>query len=106
MRDLLAEDGSIFVHCDWRVNAFIRLALDEVFGKDNVVNELIWKRRTGYMGTYNKFGVITDAIYWYSKGDDYTFVEQTIPNDPVYLERFKHKSEDGRLYRLADLSSP
>src|SRR5579863_9757529 len=34
MRDLLAEDGSIYVHCDWRVNSFIRLALDEVFGKD------------------------------------------------------------------------
>ncbi len=35
MRDLLAEDGSIYVHCDWRVNSFIRLVLDEVFGTDN-----------------------------------------------------------------------
>lgn len=42
MRDLLAEDGSIYVHCDWRVNSFIRLAMDEVFGRDNFRNEIIW----------------------------------------------------------------
>ena len=44
MRDLLAEDGSIYVHCDWRVNAFIRLVMDEVFGIDNFINEITWKR--------------------------------------------------------------
>jgi len=106
MRDLLAEDASIYVHCDWRVNSLIRLALDEVFGSDNFVNELIWKRRTGYMGTYNKFGSITDTILCFSKGGKYTFEEQVIPNDPEYLERFKYKDKKGRFYRLADLSSP
>ena len=35
MHDLLAEDGSIYVHCDWRVNSYMRLVLDEIFGKDN-----------------------------------------------------------------------
>jgi hypothetical protein len=43
MRDLLAEDGSIYVHCDWRVSGYIRLTLDEVFGKDNFSNEVIWE---------------------------------------------------------------
>ena len=42
MRDLLSEDGSIYVHCDWRVNSFVRLALDEVFGKDNFRNDITW----------------------------------------------------------------
>jgi DNA modification methylase len=106
MRDLMHPEGSIYVHCDWRVNSLIRLALDEVFGKGNFINEIIWKRRTGYMGTYNKFGSVTDTILWFSKGEDYIFHEQAIPNDPVYLERFKHKDDKGRLYRLADLSSP
>ncbi len=40
MRDLLAEDGSIYVHCDWRVNAFIRMALDEIFGQENILNQI------------------------------------------------------------------
>jgi adenine-specific DNA-methyltransferase len=57
-------EASIYVHCDWRVNSFIRLAMDEVFGRNNFVNELIWKRRTGYMGTYNRYGAITDNLLW------------------------------------------
>src|SRR4030043_2222879 len=46
MRDLLAEDGSIYIHCDWRVNAFIRLVMDEIFFRENFVNQITW-RRTG-----------------------------------------------------------
>ena len=42
MRDLLAEDGSIYVHCDWHANYFIRCILNEVFGNNNFVNEIIW----------------------------------------------------------------
>ncbi len=44
MRDLLAENGSIYVHCDWRVNAFIRLTMNEVFGVNRFVSEIIWKK--------------------------------------------------------------
>ena len=43
MHDLLAEDGSIYVHCDWRVNSYMRLVLGEVFGKDNFNNEIVWQ---------------------------------------------------------------
>ena len=42
MHGLLADDGSIYVHCDWRVSGFMRLVLDEIFGKNNLVNEIIW----------------------------------------------------------------
>jgi adenine-specific DNA-methyltransferase len=106
MRDLMRDDGSIYLHCDWRVNSLIRLALDEVFGRDNFVNDLVWKRRTGYMGTYNRYGAITDSILWYAKTPSYTFNLQTVANDPEYLERFKFRDEKGRLYRLDNLTSP
>src|SRR3989338_1411874 len=46
MRDLLAEDGSIYVHCDWRLNSYIRIVLDELFSKPQFKNEIIWKRST------------------------------------------------------------
>ena len=46
MRDLLAEDGSIYVHCDWRVNGYLRLVLDEIFGTENFLNQITWKRQT------------------------------------------------------------
>ncbi len=58
------------------------------------------------MGTYNRLGIITDTIFWFSKGSDYVFNEQTTENDPEYLERFKHRDEKGRLYRLDNLTSP
>ena len=46
MRDLLAQDGCIYVHSDWRVNAYIRLALDEIFGRSSLINDLVWHYRT------------------------------------------------------------
>lgn len=76
MRDLLAEDGSIFVHCDWRVNALIRLALDEVFGKDRLVNELIWHYKTFQGQTRRYFAKKHDNLLWYSKKEDYFFCQQ------------------------------
>src|ERR1700733_11669722 len=106
MRDLMAEEGSLYLHCDWCVNSYIRLALDEVFGRNAFVNEIVWKRRTGYMGTFNRYGAITDTVLWYGKTARYKFEEQTVPNDPEYLERFKFKDDKGRLYRVDNLTSP
>ncbi len=106
MRDLMADEGSIYLHCDWRVNSYLRLALDEVFGRAAFVNEIVWKRRTGFMGTFNRYGAVTDTILWYGKTPRYKFEQQTIPNEPEYLERFKFKDELGRYYRLDNLTSP
>src|SRR4030042_1901902 len=47
MRDLLADDGSIYVHCDWRVTGYLRMVLTEIFGKLSFQNEISWKRKTG-----------------------------------------------------------
>ncbi len=67
MRDLLAEDGSIYVHCDWRVNSYIRLALDEVFGRDSYINECIWLYKTGGMPEKLGFGRKHDTIHFVTK---------------------------------------
>ncbi|MBW7865634.1 MAG: site-specific DNA-methyltransferase, partial [Candidatus Hydrogenedentes bacterium] len=48
MRDLLAEDGSIYVHCDWRVNCYIRQIIDEVFGRKGFQNGICWKSSPGH----------------------------------------------------------
>jgi DNA modification methylase len=63
MHELLAEDGSIYVHCDWRLSGHTRLVLDEIFGKDNFVNEIIW--------TY--FGPGTDKSKEFTKKHDTIF---------------------------------
>ncbi len=66
MRDLLAEDGSIYVQCDYRVSAYMRLVLDELFGKDNHQNEIIWHFIKGASGN-ERFGRKHQTIFWYSK---------------------------------------
>lgn len=73
MKDLLADDGSIYVECDWRVSGYLRLVCDEVFGKDNFVNEIIWNYVSG--GVSDKFFAKKhDTIFYYTKNkDNYVF---------------------------------
>src|SRR5579859_2229563 len=66
MRDLLADDGSIYIHCDWRLNSIVRLALDEVFGADNFLNEIIWHYRKWSLPV-KFFQKNHDSIFFYSK---------------------------------------
>jgi len=68
MHNLLASDGSIYVHCDWRLNSVLRLVLDDVFGKENFLNEVIWKYAGARVGK-NFFGRKHDNIYWYAKSN-------------------------------------
>jgi DNA modification methylase len=72
MRDLLAPSGIIFVHCDYRVVAYLRLILDEVFGKEKFVNEIVWCT-TGASRVDKNFPRKHDTILFYSKSDSYTF---------------------------------
>jgi DNA modification methylase len=85
MRDLLAEDGSIYVHCDWRVNAYVRLAMDEVFGKNNFQNLITWHYSGWNKQLSSNFERRDDTIIFYSKG------QQPLFN--CYFEPYKDKEE-------------
>ena len=73
MRDLLAEDGSIYVHCDWRVNAWIRMILGEIFGSAYFRNEIIWhyENKLGTGWGAKTFDTRHDMLLKYSKGKSY-----------------------------------
>ena len=73
MRDLLAEDGSIYVHCDWRVNSFIRLAMDEVFGRNNFRNEVIWDYSFRMMDLPSFYNRKHDTLFFYARSDKTAF---------------------------------
>lgn len=66
LRELLADDGSIFVHMDWRMNSHVRLLLSEVFGSDRFVNEVIWGYRR-WSAVTRGFQNSHDSLYYYSK---------------------------------------
>ncbi len=101
---VLKPTGSIYLHCDPSASHYLKLLLDAIFDPRNFRNEVIWKRRTGFMGTYNKFGVITDSLFIYAKGDHYTFNQLTSPNTQEYLNRFNQRDENGRLYTTDNLT--
>jgi len=73
MRDLLSEDGSIFVHCDWRVNSYLRSILGEVFGNENFINQICWRRTTAHGDAKQgakRFDTVDDTILAFSKNSD------------------------------------
>ena len=79
MHDLLAKDGSIYVHCDWRVTSYIREVLDELFGKENIRNELIWTFTGPGSPSMRQYNRKHNTIYWYSKSkENWIFEDNTI----------------------------
>jgi adenine-specific DNA-methyltransferase len=74
MRELLAEDGSLYVHLDWRVGHYVKILLDEIFGKDNFLNCIVWRRQIARgMKVYAKhFGNSTDSLLLYGKNSNLT----------------------------------
>jgi len=72
MKELLADNGSIYVHLDWRVDHYVKIIMDELFGKDNFRNEIIWCY-TGAGQTPNYFPRKHDIILWYTKNENYVF---------------------------------
>jgi len=82
MRNLLSENGSIYVHLDWHVSHYIKVILDEIFGKENFQNSLIWAYPAASAKTRRFFIRSFDTILFYTKSKDYTFTE-----DPeIYME--------------------
>lgn len=99
MRDLLAEDGTIYVHCDWRVNHHLRQVLDEVFGREHFLNEIIWAYFSFKRKTAKKFPQKHDDIISYRKSkDSFIWHTQFRPHSEEYLKRWK-TDNDGRKYR-------
>lgn len=110
LRELLADDGSIYVHLDWHLGHYAKCILDEVFGYENFRNEIIWKRKGGSANPSNRLGIVTDSIFWYTKSDRLLFIPQfTKDGDEVqkYIdERFNNKDENGRLFMKSPIVSP
>lgn len=106
MRDLLAEDGSIYVHCDWRVNSYLRLTLDEVFGRMCQRNEIVW-RRTYAHNDPGRYGNTLDTLLFYSKSSErHIWNQPYAPYEESYIKSHFRKDESGRYYQMVTLDAP
>lgn len=107
MHRLLAEDGSIYVQCDWRVSPYIRMALDEIFGRGLHRNELRWKRQPvrGGKASSSQYARNSETIFFYTKGDSWIWNGAYKPYDSEFVRTKFRPDLSGRLYRDCDLGN-
>ncbi|MCK4782364.1 MAG: site-specific DNA-methyltransferase, partial [Desulfobacteraceae bacterium] len=102
MKDLLSETGCIYIHLDWHVGHFVKLMLDEVFGKDSFQNEIIWAYKT-QGATKRRYSRKHDTIHFYTKSDSWIFNYQTERSYMQHKYGFDKDDfkidEEGRQYR-------
>jgi len=102
----LSETGTIYVHCDWRLSAYIRVTLDEVFGYGGFLNENIWQSAIGDTSAKNrKFIKSHDTIFCYTKSDNYIWNDTFQDYGENALKIYKYQDEIGR-YQLGPCDNP
>lgn len=109
-KSLLREDGFIFIQIDSNEFAYLKVLLDEIFGHDCFVNEIVWKRRGGSANPQNRLNNVSDYILWYSKKPNAQinpiFTKEDENTKKYIQERFNNKDENGRQFMKSPLQSP
>jgi DNA modification methylase len=108
---VLKKTGSFYYHCDWHASHYVKVMLDQIFGENNFVNEIVWKRSDAKsdVGQGAKhFGRVHDSIFYYVGSDNYTFNAQFTPLPQSTIDSwYKHVEEGtGRRYNKADVTGP
>jgi DNA modification methylase len=107
---VLKKTGSFYYHCDWHASHYVKQMLDQIFGENQFINEIIWKRSSAHSDAKQgrkAFGVITDSIFFYGKGDLATWNAQFTSYNEEYLARdYRRIDETGRRYRIDNIQGP
>ncbi|MDR1866105.1 MAG: hypothetical protein LBR08_11115 [Bacteroidales bacterium] len=107
MHRILKPSGSIFLHCDWHADAYIRVdILDKIFGMNHLRGEIVWNRAFAHNDAKKKLAVLSDTIWYYSKSENFVY-HPIYPNTgDDYKKRFNLTDENGRLYQSVPMDSP
>jgi adenine specific DNA methylase Mod len=97
MRDLLSEQGSIYVHIDSRVGHYVKVIMDAIFGKDKFQNEIIWKQTRAKSTGFKTYGLEHNSIFFYTKSNDFIWNMQYKEYEPDKIDRYYcfFEKEDG-----------
>ncbi|MGL4377830.1 MAG: site-specific DNA-methyltransferase [Microcoleaceae cyanobacterium] len=101
MRRLLSDTGSIYLHCDWRTNSYLRLLMNEILGADQFKSEIKWKRVVSSGSSKSisrKYPVVDDSILFYTRGTEYTWNTLYQDYTDEYKKRFTQNDERGSYY--------
>ena len=103
MRELLSDRGSIYIHLDWHVGHYVKVAMDEIFGRDNFINEIVWRRSFGHSDS-DRYGNIHDVLMFYGKGGGRFWEQVLLPADKEYIDTFFDQYDPVRKERYQRLS--
>ena len=107
IKSVMSETASIYVELDNHIGHYVKILLDEVFGEDNFVNEIVWKRTFSHsdVGQGAKhLGRLHDVIFLYSMSADYVLNTVYTSYSQEYIDNFfRYQDEDGRRYRLVSM---
>lgn len=106
LKELLADGGAIWMHCDWHRSHLLRLVVEEVFGEDALLNEIVWKR-TASRNDSKTFGHVHDTLLYLVKGvESRTWNRQFLEYEDAYLDKYYSQDDgDGRLYTADNLTA-
>ena len=104
IKELLMETGSIYVHIDWHIGHYVKVIMDDIFGKDNFRNEIIWRKLTAAKAQSKIFSNVKDCILFYSKTPSVYFKGQYIKSDADDQNYPYVDSETGRRYGSFDFT--
>ena len=97
--------GTIYAKCDSNGNMLVRLLMNEVFGKERFLSEVIWRRFTGTKSQFKSFSLVTDTIYACAKSSNWIYEQQFAPYDEKYLKWFNYEDKRDK-YLLRNFYSP
>ena len=109
MHRILKPTGSIFLHCDWHANAYIRVEImDRIFGYQQFNSEIIWERTFGSGSSKSvsrKFPANTDTIWFYNKSKNFKYNQLSRPYENATVKRYDKTDVDGRKYKWENLKT-
>lgn len=111
MARVLKKTGSFYYHCDWHASHYVKVMLDQIYGENNFINEIAWKRQTSHNDSKQgskHFGRLHDVLLFYTGGsDNYTWNQQYVPLDQSYIEsHYSQVDDEGRHFQWGDLRAP
>lgn len=106
LKELLSDNGSIYLHCDHRKSHHLRCLLDEIFGADNFRNEITWTRTSSHNDTSNRYSRVTDSVFFYSKTNSVIFNTQYLDYDQSYIDSEWNELPSGRFYKCENMLDP
>lgn len=107
---VLKPSGSFYYHCDWHASHYVKVMLDQIFGENRFVNEIVWKRAASHNDAKQgskHYGRVHDVLLFYGDDNKYTWNQQYRPLDDSYIDsHYSQVDEHGRRFQWTDLRAP